>query len=138
MTKEDLVCIAHAKADECRANMYKSETKVWEMLQRHNSTFGLEWQTQVPVIIPWDIKNYYDSKAFYILDFLEPNSNIVVEVDGEQHNLREDRIRDYVLWILGYTTYRIKSLDVWKYNKLKVFMCDLYSKERIWFNRFAV
>lgn len=138
MTQEELIEIALSRAEECRLNMYKSETKVWKMLQRHNDTFGLEWQTQIPIIVPYELKDYYGSKAFYIADFLEPNCNIIVEVDGEQHNAHDDKIRDEVLKEVGYTTYRIKSLDVWKYNKLKVFMCDLYSKERIWFNRYAV
>ena len=138
MTQEELMEIALARAEECRLNMYKSETKVWKVLQRHNDTFGLEWQTQIPIIIPYELKDYYSSKAFYIADFLEPNCNIIVEVDGEQHNAYNDKIRDEVLKEIGYTTYRIKSLDVWKYNKLKVFMCDLYNKERIWFNRYAV
>lgn len=138
MTQEELIEIALSRAEECRLNMYKSETKVWKVLQRHNDTFGLEWQTQIPIIVPYELKDYYGSKAFYIADFLEPNNNIIVEVDGEQHNAYDDKIRDEVLKEVGYTTYRIKSLDVWKYNKLKVFMCDLYSKERIWFNRYAV
>ena len=138
MTQEELMEIALSRAEECRLNMYKSETKVWKMLQRHNDTFGLEWQTQIPIIVPYELKDYYGSKAFYIADFLEPNCNIIVEVDGEQHNAYDDKIRDEVLKEVGYTTYRIKSLDVWKYNKLKVFMCDLYSKERIWFSRYAV
>lgn len=138
MTEGELQYIANLRATECKLNMFKSERKVWEMLQRHNDTFGLEWQTQIPIIIPYELKEEYGSKAFYIADFLEPNNNIIIEVDGEQHDTYTDNIRDNVLDILGYNTYRIKSLDVWKYNRLKIFICDLYNKERIWYNRFAV
>ena len=138
MTREELIEIAHTRAAECRLNMYKSETKVWEMLQRHNDTFGLEWQTQVPIIIPYELKEQYGSKAFYIADFLEPNDNIIIEVDGEQHDYWSDKTRDEVLDELGLTTYRIKSKDVWDRYKLKSFICDVYSKERIWYNRFSV
>lgn len=138
MTEGELQYIANLRATECKLNMFKSERKVWEMLQRHNNTFGLEWQTQIPIIIPYELKEEYGSKAFYIADFLEPNNNIIIEVDGEQHDAYTDNIRDNVLDILGYSTYRIKSLDVWKYNRLKIFICDLYNKERIWYNRFAV
>ena len=136
MTIEELRHIAYTRAQECRANMYKSESKVWELLQRHNDAFGLEWQTQIPVIIPKVLRDVYDCKAFYIADFLEPNSNIIIEVDGEQHNRYEDAVRDDVLELLGYTTYRIKSLDVWKWHKLKDFICGIYDKERIIYNKY--
>ena len=138
MTKEELYEIACIRAAECKANMYKSEKKVWEMLQRHNETFGLDWQTQIPIIIPYDLKVTYDSKAFYIADFWEPENNIIIEVDGEQHDKFMDDLRDEVLEELGFTTYRIKSLDVWDWYKLKTFICDVYNTERIWYNRFAI
>ena len=126
------------RATECRLNMYKSEAKVWEMLISHNYMFGLEWQTQVPVIVPRYFKETYGCKAFYILDFLEPNNNIIIEVDGEQHNKYDDDLRDSILKLLGYTTYRIKSLDVWKWYTLKDFICSVYNKERIWYNRYLI
>ena len=138
MDVEELKEIAHTRAAECRANMYKSERRVWDMLQRHNETFGLNWQTQIPIIIPYDLKVTYDSKAFYIADFWEPENNIIIEVDGEQHDRFMDDIRDEVLEELGFTTYRIKSLDVWDWYKLKTFICDVYNTERIWYNRFAI
>ena len=138
MDVEELKKIAYARAAECRANMYKSERRVWDMLQRHNKTFGLDWQTQIPIIIPYDLKVTYDSKAFYIADFWEPENNIIIEVDGEQHDRFMDDIRDEVLEELGFTTYRIKSLDVWDWYKLKTFICDVYNTERIWYNRFAI
>lgn len=138
MTEEELYEIACIRAAECKANMYKSEKKVWEMLQRHNNTFGLDWQTQVPIIIPWDLKEEYESKAFYIADFWEPENNIIIEVDGEQHNAYNDTIRDNVLEELGYTTYRIKSLDVWNWHKLSTFICNVYNTERIWYSRILI
>ena len=136
MTKEELTQIAYTRAQECRVNMYKSESKVWDLLQRHNDAFGLEWQTQIPVIVPSYIRDTYGGKAFYIVDFLEPNSNIVIEVDGEQHNRYDDDLRDYILWQLGYTTYRIKSLEVWKWHILKDFICGIYDKEGIIYNKY--
>lgn len=135
MTLEELRGIAYARAIECKRNMFKSEKKVWDMLQRHNKDFGLTWETQVPIIIPYDMKEEYESKAFYILDFLELRTHVVIEVDGEQHNPDEDEIRDSVLQELGYTTYRIKSLDVWKWDKLKNFICDVYDWEGIFYRR---
>lgn len=138
MTEFELKQIAYTRAAECKANMYKSEQRVWNMLQRHNETFGLDWQTQIPIIIPYDLKVAYDSKAFYIADFWEPENNIIIEVDGEQHDRFMDDIRDEVLEELGFTTYRIKSLDVWDWYKLKTFICDVYNTERIWYNRFAI
>ena len=124
------------RATECRLNMYKSEAKVWEILISHNHMFGLEWQTQVPVIVPHYPKETYCCKAFYILDFLEPNNNIIIEVDGEQHNKYDDDLRDSILKLLGYTTYRIKSLDVWKRRVLKDFICGVYDKERIIYSKY--
>lgn len=138
MTEFELEQIAYARAAECKANMYKSEKRVWEMLQKHNNTFGLDWQTQKPIIVPWELKNDYDSKAFYIADFWEPENNIIIEVDGEQHNAYNDGIRDEVLAILGYTTYRIKSLDVWNWHKLSTFICNVYDTERIWYSRILI
>lgn len=136
MTKEELTQIAYSRAQECRVNMYKSESKVWDLLQRHNDAFGLEWQTQIPIIVPRVLRDIYDCKAFYIVDFLEPNSSIVIEVDGEQHNKYDDDLRDFILEGLGYTTYRIKSLDVWKWHILKDFICGIYDKERIIYNKY--
>ena len=138
MNEEELRYIANMRAEECKLNMYKSEKKVWTMLQQHNECFGLEWQTQIPIIIPYDLKEEYESKAFYIADFLEPNNSIIIEVDGEQHDYYLDVIRDNVLEELGYTTYRIKSLDVWTWYKLKDFICGVYNKEGIWYNRYLI
>lgn len=136
MTKEGLIQIAYERAQECRANMYRSESKMWDLLQRHNDAFGLEWQTQIPIIIPQWAYNAYSCKAFYIADFLEPNNNIIIEVDGEQHNRYDDELRDFILEGLGYTTYRIKSLDVWKWHLLKDFICRVYDKERIIYDKY--
>lgn len=131
MTKEELIDIACKRAEECKANMYKSESKVWKLLLTHNDLLNLNWQTQVPFIIPYDLKQEYDSKAFYITDFVELSHGIVIEVDGEQHDKYSDSVRDTVLEELGYTTYRIKSLDVWKKDKLMNFILNIYRKEDI-------
>ncbi len=136
MTIEELRHIAYTRAQECRANMYKSESKVWDLLQRHNDAYGLEWQTQIPIIVPQVLKDIYGCKAFYIADFVEPNNNIIIEVDGEQHNRYDDNLRDFILESLGYTTYRIKSLDVWKWYILKDFICKVYDKERIIYDKY--
>ena len=138
MTEEELRKIAYARAAECRANMFRSEKKVWERLQKHNSNFDLEWQTQVPIIVPWDLKEEYDSKAFYIADFLEPEYGIIIEVDGEQHNSYDDSIRDETLEMLGYTTYRIKSLDIWNWPKLRAFLINVYDNEYIDYNTYLI
>lgn len=131
MTREELIDIAHKRAEECKANMYKSESKVWELLLTHNNLLDLDWQTQVPIIIPYDLKQEYDSKAFYIADFIEESRGIIIEVDGEQHDKYSDSVRDAVLEDLGYTTYRIKSLDVWKKHELMNFILNIYRKEDI-------
>ena len=90
MTREELIDIAHKRAEECKANMYKSESKVWELLLTHNDLLDLDWQTQVPIIVPYDLKQEYDSKAFYIADFIEESYGIIIEVDGYKRNTKQD------------------------------------------------
>jgi very-short-patch-repair endonuclease len=72
----------------------------------------------------------------FVLDYAWLDKKIYIEVDGEQHNRYDDDLRDFILGELGYTTYRIKSLDVWKWHILKDFICSVYDKERIIYNKY--
>ncbi len=50
----------------------------------------------------------------YILDFYVPRAKLCIEIDGEQHALRQeqDERRDAFLADLGILTIRIPSLDL--------------------------
>jgi very-short-patch-repair endonuclease len=126
MTLEELQIIAQERAEYLKRHMYKSELKVWDRLQEDNCIYNVEWKTQVPIIIPWDLKETYNSKAFYIVDFIEVNTNVIIEVDGEQHDAYADSIRDGVLLAMGYITCRIKSLDVWHREDFDEFINNVY------------
>lgn len=51
----------------------------------------------------------------YIADFLCPQKKLVVEVDGETHDLDKDAQRDADLRAAGYTVFRVTYEDVLKY-----------------------
>ena len=57
-------------------------------------------------------------KKFYIADFCDVKNKIIFEVDGEYHNTKEQKKKDYFrtkdLEKLGYKVYRITNEEVFE------------------------
>ena len=61
----------------------------------------------------------------YIVDFFISSKNTVIEIDGSQHELKEnqeaDKIRDKELFELGFKVLRYKNTDI---NKNFIEVCE--------------
>ena len=135
MTQQELKLYAAGQADELRHNLNKSESYLWKKLKVHNKKYDTRWQCQVPIIMDITVKRAFNTKPFYIADFVEMNHKIIVEIDGPHHDFCIDRSNDYTrdtaLEACGFKTYRIKSIDVWRKAVLKPFLDNIYNKEAL-------
>ena len=74
--------------------------------------------------------------SFYIADFLIPDYNIIIEIDGSSHNSDKQKIiderKDNFYRSRGYKVLRIKNEDVDTYNtkSLKTFKGSLSTKQK--------
>jgi len=75
-------------------NMTPSERLVFSYLKR------LDYKVEIQKII------FHSKGKFYIADFYLPDYNIVIEVDGKQHNFYKNRMRD------DLRTHRLKKSGV--------------------------
>ena len=87
------------RSRDLRKNMSVSERVLWEKLK--DDQLGFRFRRQVRV-------------AGYYLDFYCAKADLCIEVDGEQHALRADAVRDRVLRGKGIETLRIPSLDLFE------------------------
>jgi very-short-patch-repair endonuclease len=87
-------------AKELRKNMTPAEKILWEML-RHNRLNGLQFRRQ-QIINPYIVDFYCHAKA------------LVVEVDGDIHDLQEDydAERSSYLTARGFCMLRVRNDDV--------------------------
>ena len=135
MTQEELKLYAANQADELRNRMNKSACCLWDTLKRHNKKFNTKWQCQVPIIMDIPVKRTFNTKPFYVVDFIEMEHRVIIEVDGPQHNKKKDHkddfIRDTALQTCGFKTYRIDSLNVWRKKVLKPFLDKVYNVEAL-------
>ena len=90
------------RARELRKNMTPAEKILWEKL-RHNQLNGLQFRRQ-QIINPFIVDFYCHAKA------------LVVEVDGDIHDLRqeEDTRREKVLSEMGLRIVRFRNDEVIK------------------------
>ena len=97
----------HERARELRRNMTPAEKTLWEKL-RHNRLNGLQFRRQQII-------------GSYIVDFYCHAKALVVEVDGDIHNLQKDYAleRDNYLIACGFHVLRVSNDDV-KENLLTV------------------
>lgn len=85
---------------EMRKNPTDEERKVWYGYLRHLKP------------------NFHRQRIIgdYIVDFYSPKLNLVIEIDGSQHNLPEnqeyDETRTKYIESLGFTVLRLKNEDV--------------------------
>ena len=92
-----------SNAKELRHNMTKEELKLWNIL-KNRQLFNLKFRRQVPI-------------GNYIIDFLCLEKNLIIELDGGQHNKPEnveyDNERTNYLNNLGYKVIRFWNDEVW-------------------------
>ena len=89
-----------ARAKELRRNMTPSEKILWEKL-RHNRLNGIQFRRQQII----------DS---YIVDFYCHAKALILEVDGDIHDLQQDydKERDGYLSARGFRILRISNTEV--------------------------
>jgi very-short-patch-repair endonuclease len=89
-----------ARAKELRRSLTSAERILWEQL-RHNRLQGLQFRRQQII----------DS---YIVDFYCHSKALVVEVDGDIHDLQQDydAERDNHLVARGFRVLRVSNRDV--------------------------
>ena len=89
-----------ANAQELRKNMTDEEKQLW-----------YQFLKRLPVTV-----NRQKNIGNYIVDFFISSKNIVIEIDGVQHQteqmLERDKERDLELRILGIKVLRYKNSDV--------------------------
>ena len=71
-----------SKARELRKNMTTQERKLWSIL-RKKSLNNLKFRRQYPI-------------GDYIVDFICHEKNLIIEVDGGQHNETKNKIYDKI------------------------------------------
>jgi very-short-patch-repair endonuclease len=88
------------RARELRKNMTEAEKRLWYLMRRHNLE-GKLFKRQVPI-------------DDYIVDFACLSANLVIEVDGGQHNsqIARDEARTRYLERRGFRVIRFWNNDV--------------------------
>jgi len=90
------------KSRELRKNMTPQERKLWKII-RNRQFFGYRFRRQFPI-------------GQYIVDFVNREKNIVIEIDGGQHNPIDedsyDNKRTKFLNSEGYTVVRFWNNEI--------------------------
>ncbi len=84
-------------AHKLRLNHTQAEKVLWAQLR--NNQLGFKFRRQYPI-------------DKYIVDFVCVKSNLIVEVDGGQHNAEIDKERDDYLKSCGFEILRFWNNDV--------------------------
>jgi very-short-patch-repair endonuclease len=87
----------HARARAMRNNPTEPEKRLWRALS--NGQLGAKFRRQAAI-------------PPYIADFLCPSAKLIVEVDGDTHDVPGDARRDARLARLGYRVVRVTNADV--------------------------
>ncbi len=90
------------QAKMLRKNMTEQEKVLWNIL-RNNRFYGLKFRRQVPI-------------GNYVADFVCEIHNVIIELDGGQHNepenIEKDKQRTTFLESKGYKVLRFWNNDV--------------------------
>src|SRR5580693_2174186 len=107
----------YERAKELRRSMPVSEQKMWIALRNMRKVSGLKFRHQQPI-------------NPYIVDFVCFGIKLVVELDGDSHNNRQnyDAKRTEYLNGLGYKVMRFTNEDVM--NNLEGVVETLYSEAK--------
>ena len=87
-----------ARAREMRRNPTEPEKRLWRQLSA-SQLKGHKFRRQAII-------------GYYIADFFCPHKKLIVEVDGDTHDIDADFKRDNRLRSRGYRTVRFSNLDV--------------------------
>ena len=90
------------QAKNLRKNMTPQEIKLWNIL-RNNNLNGLKFRRQVPI-------------GNYVADFVCEMRNLIIEIDGGQHNTPE---------ILQYDNNRTAFFETKKYKVIRFWNNDI-------------
>jgi very-short-patch-repair endonuclease len=85
-------------AREMRRNSTQPEIRLWRALSR-SQLGGFKFRRQAEI-------------GPFIADFLCPQKAFIVEVDGETHDVDQDRVRDRALERTGYRVFHVANTDV--------------------------
>lgn len=102
------------KAEEFRQSLIEKATKAERKLYNSlvDACLGDIFEFQKPIFMDKQIC----SKSFYIVDFLFPDKNLVVEIDGKYHNDKfvniDDTLRELHLKDTGYNIIRFTNQQV--------------------------
>ncbi len=92
-----------SNAKNLRRNMTKEEVKLWKAL-KNRQLMNLKFRRQTPI-------------GDYIVDFFCPDKNLIIELDGGQHNelqnIEHDALRTDYLKCQGYKVLRFWNNEVW-------------------------
>lgn len=95
---------AFERSRQLRKNMTLAEQELWKHI-RNNQIAGFRFRRQHPV-------------AQFILDFYCHESTLAIEVDGQIHNQRDQRLydaeRDQVIQALGIKVIRFENEEIFK------------------------
>ncbi|MDD4527907.1 MAG: DUF559 domain-containing protein [Candidatus Margulisbacteria bacterium] len=96
-------------AKKLRVNKTKAETILWERLRANK--LGVKIKRQVPISI-----NVEGVNKLYIADFCSKSRKVVIEVDGEYHQLikEQDNLRDELFEKNGYLVIRFTNKQVYE------------------------
>ena len=104
------------QARNLRKNMTTQERKLWQLL-RNNALGGFKFRRQVPI-------------GNYVADFVCECKNIIIEIDGGQHNenkvVEHDKSRTTYFNSLGYKVLRFWNTEI---DKQIYDVCEVILKE---------
>ena len=102
-----------SNARELRKSMTKAEVILWERL-RNRKLNGVKFRRQHPI-------------SGFIADFYSHEARLILEVDGDIHNLSEHKEHDdgrtYELEKLGITVLRFKNNEI--FNNIEEVLCRI-------------
>jgi len=94
---------------ELRKNQTEAETILWEKL-RNRKLNGLKFLRQHPIVYD----RFTSNVKFFIADFYCAEKEIIIELDGEIHDLQKeyDENRDLIINHKGIKVVRFKNQEV--------------------------
>jgi len=106
--RKELSIVAKKLCRELRVNQTQSEKILWDKI-RNRQLLGKKFLRQHPIFHDLNGK-----ETFFIADFYCHELKLVVEIDGEIHNMRRksDYDRDRIMNLMGMRVLRIKSEKV--------------------------
>jgi very-short-patch-repair endonuclease len=93
---------------QLRKNQTEAEKIIWELV-RNRHIKGQKFLRQHPIVF-----EYEDQERFFVADFYCAHKRLVVEIDDKihEHQVEHDRLRDYLIQMMGMTVIRLTNDDV--------------------------